>query len=436
MGVRPEDDPNPKPDDWVSPVLDFYPENFEIDLNGNAPAQAWRGVALLPFIDEKRLFDAVATIDQNELTEEERLRNLFGRDLIVFGPANPNYMTVYNDYKNGLTVELDPKKSQIWGSIGPLDEVSEYKIAGTPKKYGRVIMSVFTCAPVPSGYTYPPKLLPNVVLPDKVLNEESLFQNMFSRRTEAEREGGYHRGQNHAALRMINHSLNNSLTQKDRRHSMGNSNTGNDRGQGSNGAQNNNNNTYSYRGPSQNAVKQANSFLSDYSQFGNITGPYDHYMAPPPPAVYDPNLNYTHMQAYVNANNPYNNNNNNNIPPSYDAYNNPYNPYNNNVGMYSNTPPPVNNYNNNPPFQFGGNSNSYNSNANNVPNMNLPYTPYTPPAFTAPHQHSQPHNNNNNRNNHHNNNNSRNNDNHHNNTGYDNRRGSGSRGGGRGGYRK
>lgn len=33
-----------------SPVIDFYPTEFKLDVNG--AAYAWMGVNLLPFIDE------------------------------------------------------------------------------------------------------------------------------------------------------------------------------------------------------------------------------------------------------------------------------------------------------------------------------------------------------------------------------------------------
>ena len=40
-----------------SPIIDFYPHDFQLDLNGKK--QDWEAIVQIPFIDEKRLLDAM-----------------------------------------------------------------------------------------------------------------------------------------------------------------------------------------------------------------------------------------------------------------------------------------------------------------------------------------------------------------------------------------
>lgn len=53
--------------DESSPIYDFYPREFLTDLNGKK--NDWEAVVLIPFIEEKRLLEAVAT-KTARLTEE------------------------------------------------------------------------------------------------------------------------------------------------------------------------------------------------------------------------------------------------------------------------------------------------------------------------------------------------------------------------------
>lgn len=82
MGVLPADSQEHVPDayrdlmnDETSPIYDFYPRKFDLDLNGKK--MDWEAVVKIPFIDEERLLKAMAARDQR-LTPEERKRNTSG----------------------------------------------------------------------------------------------------------------------------------------------------------------------------------------------------------------------------------------------------------------------------------------------------------------------------------------------------------------------
>lgn len=58
-----------------SPIIDFYPRDFELDMNGKN--MEWEAVVKIPFIDEKRLLAAMST-KEHLLSQDERERNEFG----------------------------------------------------------------------------------------------------------------------------------------------------------------------------------------------------------------------------------------------------------------------------------------------------------------------------------------------------------------------
>ena len=61
--------PKPWADLMIDPectIIDFYPEDFKIDLNGKK--YAWQGVALLPFVDEvKTILNVIQRYSQSKL---------------------------------------------------------------------------------------------------------------------------------------------------------------------------------------------------------------------------------------------------------------------------------------------------------------------------------------------------------------------------------
>lgn len=91
--------------DEDSPIIDFYPTSFQIDMNGKR--MAWQGVALLPFIDEKRLLDAM-TPRYHNMSDEEKRRNRWGNDVIFAAEENPLYPLLEALYGKRKSDEVCP----------------------------------------------------------------------------------------------------------------------------------------------------------------------------------------------------------------------------------------------------------------------------------------------------------------------------------------
>lgn len=111
MGVFPAASRSHVPQPWgelmvdpESPIIDFYPEDFKIDLNGKK--FAWQGVALLPFVDEKRLKKAVLSLF-DELTADEKRRNVLGENQFFVGKHHKGY-----DFLRGLVGEVAPSSGK------------------------------------------------------------------------------------------------------------------------------------------------------------------------------------------------------------------------------------------------------------------------------------------------------------------------------------
>jgi 5'-3' exoribonuclease 2 len=144
-----------------SMIADFYPTNFKIDLNGKK--QSWMGVALLPFIDEKRLLDAISTVEHT-LTEEERARNTLSKDILYVHSSldslAPQLMEVVLQMKNSITLSIE---SGIAGTIEyypdncPADETY-------PIPWKSDSLEPVTDNNVISVYFIPPKVTENMII--------------------------------------------------------------------------------------------------------------------------------------------------------------------------------------------------------------------------------------------------------------------------------
>ncbi|KAL2018058.1 hypothetical protein VTK56DRAFT_1324 [Thermocarpiscus australiensis] len=109
-----------------SPIVDFYPEEFEIDLNGKK--MAWQGVALLPFIEMPRLLAAMET-RQHLLSPEDRARNTPGKDVLLISDAHPGLYDditsrFYSKKQSAPKYKLNPKVSD--GLAGKVEKIEGY----------------------------------------------------------------------------------------------------------------------------------------------------------------------------------------------------------------------------------------------------------------------------------------------------------------------
>jgi len=84
-----------------SPISHFYPSG-QLEIDREHTKYEWEGVVKLPFIDEKVLLEAVATVPQNQLTKDELDRNAFKPDVVFKYDSNATPYT----YKSTIPGEL------------------------------------------------------------------------------------------------------------------------------------------------------------------------------------------------------------------------------------------------------------------------------------------------------------------------------------------
>lgn len=168
--------------DEDSDIIDFYPEDFTIDLNGKK--MEWQGVALLPFIDEKRLLDAMAT-RYPQLNAEEVARNEHGNDALLFSTKHPLYdevvMHFYSKKAGAPKYGLNPKLSE--GLTGKIEKNDGYLPSsslvfplpngGMPDLDEDLSMNVNYVMPV-STHVHKSMLLPGVTMPRVVLDSQDI----------------------------------------------------------------------------------------------------------------------------------------------------------------------------------------------------------------------------------------------------------------------
>jgi 5'-3' exoribonuclease 2 len=182
--------------DEDSPIKEFYPVDFDVDLNGKK--FAWQGVALLPFIDEKKLLDAMAT-KYPMLTDDEKRRNAFGEEALIFSTKHPLYNDVVSNFygkkagadkfkinsrvSEGLAGKASKDESYVPNSelVYPLDSDNQDQFTGLDTDES---VKVSYHMPVLNS-VHKSMLLPGVMFKDPVLN----YNDVEETRRKSERSG-------------------------------------------------------------------------------------------------------------------------------------------------------------------------------------------------------------------------------------------------------
>ncbi|XP_050363454.1 5'-3' exoribonuclease 3 isoform X2 [Argentina anserina] len=98
-----------------SPIIDFYPADFEVDMNGKR--FAWQGIAKLPFIDEVRLLSEVEKLEDT-LTEEEARRNSVMFEMLFVTSSHPLSVCIYS-LDNRCKHLTDKERMEVKEQIDP-----------------------------------------------------------------------------------------------------------------------------------------------------------------------------------------------------------------------------------------------------------------------------------------------------------------------------
>ncbi|KIW07569.1 uncharacterized protein PV09_01525 [Verruconis gallopava] len=165
-----------------SPIYDFYPTDFELDLNGKKFAH--QGVVLLPFIDEQRLLKHMHEL-YPQLTEDEKVRNDVGKEHLYFSTKHPMYKELalnwYTKKQGAAKINLKPRTSL--GLLGKVEKDENYipdsglyfplSSASMPNLEVDNSMSVIYEMPK-STHIHKSMLLRGVILPPAELTREDL----------------------------------------------------------------------------------------------------------------------------------------------------------------------------------------------------------------------------------------------------------------------
>lgn len=170
--------------DADSPIIDFYPEDFPIDMNGKK--MAWQGIVLLPFIDEERLLKHVKAL-YPKLDDYEKSRNVRKQEVVFMSNKNPNFKKFKALYGENPVKEISFhfSKSGLAGTVFPNSKFEFSDYLKCPIEGDHAFNNVPTDLILKADYEMPPKtkgksiILTGYIKHKKVLTQEDIDMIMF-----------------------------------------------------------------------------------------------------------------------------------------------------------------------------------------------------------------------------------------------------------------
>ncbi|XP_055961608.1 5'-3' exoribonuclease 3-like [Mercurialis annua] len=184
--------------DASSPILDFYPADFKLDMNGKR--KKWQAICLLPFIEESRLLSEIAKVEHT-LTDDERRRNSLGTSFLFLHVLHPLgdaiiHLSEQNCDPNILQ-KIDPQLSggmngfvcisdkavypeEVYSPIDGMQMIAQNRVICVLYRY-----PLFHChiSKLPEGVILPVKSSgKQEILPCKIWHETVVSKGVYSRR--------------------------------------------------------------------------------------------------------------------------------------------------------------------------------------------------------------------------------------------------------------
>ncbi len=189
--------PRPYAELMTGSLAKYYPLEFEQDAEGLPPQQAYKAVALLPFIDADELRAELARVDPL-LTPAERKRNEFGKDRLFVRAGcstkvEEEMRRCVAEKAAGVEVRAPGKHSNLFGFLSYCAEFEQFSKV-YPVPFGPTTLSslspnnslcaFYECGPMPEG-GYIARVLEGAIKADRQLAQSDHREMRSSRGTHA-----------------------------------------------------------------------------------------------------------------------------------------------------------------------------------------------------------------------------------------------------------